>query len=94
MTDIQKTREQLHRLIIENQSEDGSIDRSDQSAMADEILELMSQIHAQALTALLEAMPEKLKQKGVWNKEPYFFEAIGFNEAIDLFTAIIEGMRK
>ena len=30
-------KEQLHRLIIENRSEDGSIDRSDQSAMADEI---------------------------------------------------------
>lgn len=35
-------REQLHRLIIENQSEDGSIDRSDQSAMSDAILEIVA----------------------------------------------------
>lgn len=33
--------EQLSRLIIENQSEDGSIDISDQRAMKDEILELI-----------------------------------------------------
>ena len=30
--------EELDRLIIENQSEDGSIDISDQEAMADEIM--------------------------------------------------------
>jgi hypothetical protein len=43
MTDSNtEIREQLHRLIIENQSDDGSIDISDRSAMADEILELIA----------------------------------------------------
>lgn len=35
-------REKLDRLIIENQSVDGSIDISDQQAMRDEILELIT----------------------------------------------------
>ncbi len=35
-------REKLDRLIIENQSEDGSIDISDQRAMRDEILDLIT----------------------------------------------------
>lgn len=34
--------EELSRLIIENQSEDGSIARADQRAMKDEIMELIS----------------------------------------------------
>lgn len=37
-------REELHRLIIENQSEDGSIDISDQKAMADEICALIHRV--------------------------------------------------
>ena len=35
-------REKLDRLIIENQSEDGSIDISDQRAMRDEIMQLIT----------------------------------------------------
>lgn len=38
----EKLREKLDRLIIENQSVDGSIDISDQRAMRDEILELIT----------------------------------------------------
>lgn len=34
-------REQLSRCIIENQSEDGSIDISDQKAMLDELIDVM-----------------------------------------------------
>lgn len=55
MTD-DELREQLSRLIMENQSEDGSIDISDQSAMRDEILSLIHQRE----TALLERVEEEV----------------------------------
>jgi hypothetical protein len=47
----QSVKEQLHRLIIENRSEDGSIPSADQSAMADELLTLLDQISAERETA-------------------------------------------
>jgi hypothetical protein len=42
MTTDEELRTKLHRLIIENRSETGSIDQSDQLAMADEIMELFT----------------------------------------------------
>lgn len=62
--------EQLSRLIIENQSEDGSIDISDQRAMKDEILEL---IQAYTDKAVKEARIEELERLNVpeWELESY-----------------------
>ena len=54
-----KLREKLDRLIIENQSEDGSIDISDQRAMRDEILELIT---ADRKRVALEARLDELKK--------------------------------
>ena len=52
-------REKLDRLIIENQSEDGSIDISDQRAMRDEILELIT---ADRKRVALEARIDEVNQ--------------------------------
>lgn len=51
----------LERLIIENQSEDGSIDISDQRAMRDEILELFeSEIQERVKEAKRQTMIREL----------------------------------
>lgn len=61
----QSVREQLHRLIIENRSEDGSIPPADQSVMADEILALFDQISAERETAVrIDELQKVYKQEG------------------------------
>lgn len=62
MTPTQQDKElqsKLDRLIIENQSEDGSIDISDQRAMRDEIMQLIT---ADRKRVALEARIDELQQ--------------------------------
>ena len=70
-------REKLDRLIIENQSEDGSIDISDQRAMRDEILELIT---ADRKRVALEARIDELVDLslGVY----YFGDIVKINSRI------------
>lgn len=56
--------DKLHRLIIENQSIDGSIDISDQGAMADEILELVNEARIEEIKfALSRTSMEELEER-------------------------------
>lgn len=55
-------REKLDRLIIENQSEDGSIDISDQRAMRDEIMQLaIAYGERVALEARIDELENRLR---------------------------------
>ena len=54
-----KLKQTLHRLIIENRNETGAIDQSDQSCMADEILELVT---AHIDQAVLQAKIDELEE--------------------------------
>jgi hypothetical protein len=59
---------QLSRLIIENQSEDGSISISDQAAMRDEIIEFIEQNYVPKRPLDQKAADAKLRE--LWENTP------------------------